>query len=79
MSNYTLQQNSRENMFIVKVGEIGYILTINSNRVGEASSLARKKLRGLLSLAFSGLVAKSKKLLYTVDNPACGLLNRENR
>ena len=31
----------------------------------------------LLFLTFSALVANSKKLLYTVANPARGLLNRE--
>ena len=31
----------------------------------------------LLFLTFSVLVAKPKKLLYTVANPARGLLNRE--
>ena len=33
----------------------------------------------LLFLTFSVLVANPKKLLYTVDNPARGLLNREER
>ena len=33
----------------------------------------------LLFLTFSVLVAKPKKLLYTVANPARGLLNREKR
>ena len=33
----------------------------------------------LLFLAFSVLVANPKKLLYTVVNPARGLLNREQR
>ena len=33
----------------------------------------------LLFLTFSVLVANPKKLLYTVANPACGLLNREKR
>ena len=33
----------------------------------------------LLFLTFSGLVANPKKLLYTVANPARGLLNREKR
>ena len=33
----------------------------------------------LLFLTFSVLVANSKKLLYTVANPARGLLNREKR
>ena len=32
----------------------------------------------LLFLTFSALVANPKKLLYTVANPARGLLNREN-
>ena len=31
----------------------------------------------LLFLTFRALVANPKKLLYTVANPACGLLNRE--
>ena len=30
----------------------------------------------LLFLTFSALIANPKKLLYTVANPACGLLNR---
>ena len=33
----------------------------------------------LLFLTFSVLVANPKKLLYTVANPARGLLNREKR
>ena len=33
--------------------------------------------RELLFLTFSALVANPKKLLYTVANPARGLLNRE--
>ena len=33
----------------------------------------------LLFLTFSVLIANPKKLLYTVANPACGLLNREKR
>ena len=33
----------------------------------------------LLFLAFSALVANPKKLLYTVANPARGLLNREKK
>ena len=33
----------------------------------------------LLFLTFSALVANPKKLLYTVANPARGLLNRENK
>ena len=33
----------------------------------------------LLFLTFSALVANPKKLLYTVANPACGLLNREKK
>ena len=33
----------------------------------------------LLFLTFSALVANPKKLLYTVANPARGLLNREKR
>ena len=32
-----------------------------------------------LFLTFSALVANPKKLLYTVANPACGLLNREKK
>ena len=33
----------------------------------------------LLFLTFSALVANPKKLLYTVANPARGLLNREKK
>ena len=33
----------------------------------------------LLFLTSSALVANPKKLLYTVANPACGLLNREKK
>ena len=33
----------------------------------------------LLFLTFSVMVANPKKLLYTVDNPARGLLNKEKR
>ena len=33
----------------------------------------------LLFLTFSVLVTNPEKLLYTVANPACGLLNREKR
>ena len=33
----------------------------------------------LLFLKFSALVANPKKLLYTVANPARGLLNREKK
>ena len=33
----------------------------------------------LLFLTFSALVANVKKLLYTVANPARGLLNREKK
>ena len=33
----------------------------------------------LFFLTFSVLVAKPKKLLYTMANPACGLLNREKK
>ena len=41
------------------------------------SILWERELLSLLFLTFSVLVANPKKLLYTVANPARGLLNRE--
>ena len=38
-----------------------------------------KQLLFLLFLTFSALVANPKKVLYTVANPARGLLNREKK
>ena len=43
------------------------------------SSTVKSNFVLLLFLTFSALVAKPKKLLYTVANPACGLLNREKK
>ena len=43
------------------------------------SHRANSMLLLLLFLTFSVLVANPKKLLYTVANPARGLLNREKR
>ena len=43
------------------------------------SADSRQLLLLLLFLTFSVLVANPKKLLYTVANPARGLLNREKR
>ena len=40
---------------------------------------SRRRCCLLLFLTFSVLVANPKKLLYTVANPARGLLNREKR
>ena len=41
--------------------------------------MLRRLLLLLLFLTFSALVANPKKLLYTVANPARGLLNREKK
>ena len=46
-------------------------------RTNEPAPAASRQL--LLFLASSVLVDNPKKLLYTVTNPARGLLNRENR
>ena len=55
-----------------------YCLKKNQNapRPSEHPPAVGKK---LLFLTFSVLVANPKKLLYTVANPARGLLNREKR
>ena len=63
------------------------ISDIGSLRVSPLDTVEGKKLRIihdlllllLLFLTFSVLVANPKKLLYTVANPARGLLNREKR
>ena len=47
--------------------------------IGEKPTVILLLLLFLLFLAFSALVANTKKLLYTVANPARGLLNREKR
>ena len=44
----------------------------------EEKSECTYRLSELLFLIFSVLVANPKKLLYTVANPARGVLNREN-
>ena len=46
---------------------------------GPVPADSRQLLLLLLFLTFSVLVANPKKLLYTVANPARGLLNREKR
>ena len=47
--------------------------------IGEKPTVILLLLLLLLFLTFSVLVANPKKLLYTVANPARGLLNREKR
>ena len=42
-------------------------------------ALSHDSYHGLLFLTFSVLDANPKKLLYTIANPARGLLNREKR
>ena len=54
------------------IGSTGSTVTLGR---GEAHSYTVH----FLFLTFSVLVANPKKLLYTVANPARGLLNRENR
>ena len=63
---------------------VPYIALLNSTSTGiglVASSLSAEEdgalLLLLLFLTFSVLVANPKKLLYTVANPARGLLNRD--
>ena len=53
-------------------------LTDSLRRFGDSDSITLLLLL-LLFLIFSVLVANPKKLLYTVANPARGLLNREKR
>ena len=55
----------------------GYVDQAASHLLGPRGQLGLLLL--LLFLTFSVLVANPKKLLYTVANPARGLLNREKR
>ena len=54
------------------------VLFLTSQRpyVGEAGAVTNVHHMLLLFLTFSAVVANPKKLLYTVANPVCGLLNR---
>ena len=56
------------------------VVTLGQNyNVGEKPTVILLSLLLLLFLTFSVLVANPKKLLYTVANPARGLLNKEKR
>ena len=52
---------------------------IAPNSEAESQTKCTMLLLLLLFLTFSALVANPKKLLYTVANPARGLLNREKK
>ena len=56
------------------------VVTLGQNyNVGEKPTVILLSVLLLLFLTFSVLVANPKKLLYTVANPARGLLNKEKR
>ena len=72
--SWILENNFRQNIHRhVKCHKVCISMT------NDASPRRVLSLKLLLFLTFSVLVANPKKLLYTVANPARGLLNREKR
>ena len=58
---------------------INILLLLRTHQYDEARVFHTGRVVVVLFLTFSVLVANPKKLLYTVANPARGLLNREKR
>ena len=81
----------RETEFSGAYGDMGILIfpvQLTTSRIGNLTQLIHTLLYMmtidtyillLLFLTFSALVANPKKLLYTVANPARGLLNREKK